>query len=61
VPVVAVALDSLNATQLDALLKVTADVRPAAAASASGTWEDLSESQLRAVLQAVQQVQGETL
>lgn len=62
-PVVAVALDSLNANQLEALLRVTADVRPVATAvaPASGSWDELSESQLRAVLQAVQQVQGETL
>jgi len=63
VPVVAVGLDSLNAKQLEALLRMTADVRPVATAvpPASGSWDDLSESQLRAVLQAVQQVQGETL
>jgi len=63
VPVVAVGLDSLNARQLEALLRVTADVRPVATAvePASGSWDDLSEAQLRAVLQAVQQVQGETL
>ena len=62
-PVVAVALDSLNANQLEALLRVRADVRPVATAAvpASGSWDELSESQLRAVLQAVQQVQGETL
>ena len=63
VPVVAVALDSLNAKQLEALLLVTAEVRPVATAvePVSGSWDGLSESQLRAVLQAVQQVQGEAL
>jgi hypothetical protein len=63
VPVVAVSLDSLNATQLESLLRVTAEVRPVAAAAGlvSGSWEDLTETQLRAVLQAVQQVQGEAL
>jgi hypothetical protein len=63
VPVVSVALDSLSAGQLESLLRVTAEVRPVATAAGpvSGSWDDLSESQLRAVLQAVQQVQGETL
>jgi hypothetical protein len=63
VPVVAVMLDSLNAKQLESLLQVTAEVRPVATGvePVSGSWDDLSESQLRAVLQAVQQVQGETL
>ena len=52
-----------RARSWNALLRVTAEVRPVAAAvePASGSWDDLSESQLRAVLQAVQQVQGETL
>jgi hypothetical protein len=63
VPVGAVALDSLNAQELETLLRVTADVRPVptAAEPVAGSWDDLSESQLRAVLQAMQQVQGETL
>ena len=63
VSVVAVALDSLSAKELESLLLVTAEVRPVATAvePVSGSWDDLSESQLRAVLQAVQQVQGETL
>ena len=63
VPLVTVALDSLNAQQLESLLLVTAEVRPVAAAvePVSGSWDNLSEPQLRAVLQAVQQVQGETL
>jgi hypothetical protein len=63
VSVVAVALDSLSAKELESLLLVTAEVRPVATAvePVSGSWDGLSESQLRAVLQAVQQVQGETL
>ena len=63
VPVAAVGLDSLDAKQLESLLRVTADVRPVATTVelASRSWDELSESQLRAVLQAVQQVQGETL
>lgn len=63
VPVAAVGMDSLNTTQLEALLRVTADVRPVATAreQRSGSWEDLSELELEAVLQAVQQVQGEAL
>lgn len=63
VPVVAVALDSLDTKQLEALLRVTADVRPVATTVelASRSWDELSESQLQAVLQAVQQVQGESL
>ena len=63
VPVAAVGLESLDAKQLESLLRVTADVRPVATTVelASRSWDELSESQLRAVLQAVQQVQGETL
>jgi len=64
VPVVAQGLDSLNQQQLETVLRVAGDVRPLAVqsfGSPAGMWDDLSETQLRAVLQAVQQVQGETL
>lgn len=64
VPVVAQGLDSLSQQQLETVLRVAGDVRPLAVesfGSPAGTWDDLSETQLRAVLQAVQQVQGETL
>ena len=64
VPVVAQGLDSLNQQQLETVLRVAGDVRPLAVqsfGSPAGMWDDLSEAQLRAVLQAVQQVQGETL
>jgi hypothetical protein len=58
VPVVAQALDSLDLQGLERLLSVTGQVRPLAvepaAAQGNGTWDDLSEAQLRAVLQAVQ-------
>ena len=59
VPVVSQALDSLDEQGLERLLRVTGEVRPSTAEpvrmSVSGTWDDLSETQLRAVLQAVQQ------
>ena len=64
VPVVAQGLDSLNQQQLETVLRVAGDVRPLAVqsfGSPAGMWDDLSETQLRAVLQAVQQVQGESL
>ena len=64
VPVVAQGLDSLNQQQLETVLRVAGDVQPLAVqsfGSPAGMWDDLSEAQLRAVLQAVQQVQGETL
>jgi hypothetical protein len=64
VPVVAQGLDSLNQQQLETVLRVAGDVQPLAVQSfesPAGTWDDLSETQLRAVLQAVQQVQGESL
>jgi hypothetical protein len=63
VPVLAAGLDSLSATQLESLLRVTAEVRPVAARvePVAETWDDLSESQLQAVLQAVQQVEGGSL
>jgi hypothetical protein len=64
VPVVAQGLDSLNQQQLETVLRVAGDVQPLAVQSfesPAGMWDDLSESQLRAVLQAVQQVQGEAL
>jgi hypothetical protein len=58
VPVVAQALDSLDVQGLERLLSVTGQVRPVAVepATAQGNeaWDDLSEEQLRAVLQAVQ-------
>jgi hypothetical protein len=59
VPVMAQGLDSLDVQGLERLLRVTGEVRPSTAEpvrmSVSGTWDDLSETQLRAVLQAVQQ------
>jgi len=64
VPVVAQGLDSLNQQQLETVLRVAGDVQPLAVqsfGSPAGMWDDLSETQLRAVLQAVQQVQGESL
>jgi hypothetical protein len=65
VPVVAQGLDSLDVAGLERVLLVTDEVRPQAAGpvqvSAGGTWDDLSEAQLRAVLQAVQQSEGGTL
>lgn len=64
VPVVAQGLDSLNQQQLETVLRVAGDVQPLAVQSfesPAGMWDDLSETQLRAVLQAVQQVQGEAL
>jgi hypothetical protein len=64
VPVVAQGLDSLSQEQLETVLRAAGDVRPLAVqsfGSPAGTWDDLSETQLRAVLQAVQQVQGEAL
>lgn len=65
VPVVAAGLDSLSQQQLERVLRVAGEVKPIAVQSAgvssAVTWDDLSEQQLRAVLQAVQQVQGETL
>jgi hypothetical protein len=54
----------LNQQQLETVLSVAGDVQPLAVQSfgqPAGMWDDLSETQLRAVLQAVQQVQGETL
>ncbi len=65
VPVVARALDSLDVSGLESVLRETAEVRPQiavpVAASTGGEWDDLTESQLRAVLQAVQQSEGGTL
>ena len=64
VPVVAQGLDSLNQQQLETVLRVAGGVQPLAVQSfesPAGMWDDLSETQLRAVLQAVQQVQGESL
>jgi hypothetical protein len=65
VPVVALGFDSLDVAGLERVLRVTDEVRPQAAgpapASAGGTWDDLSEAQLRAVLQAVQRSEGGTL
>jgi hypothetical protein len=59
VPVIAQGLDSLDVQGLERLLRVAGEVRPSTAEpvrmSVSGTWDDLSEEQLRAVLQAVQQ------
>lgn len=59
VPVLAQGIDSLDVQGLERLLRVAGDVRPSAAepvrVSGNGTWDDLSEEQLRAVLQAVQQ------
>ena len=59
VPVIAQGIDSLDVQGLERLLRVAGEVRPSAAepvrVAGSGTWDDLSEEQLRAVLQAVQQ------
>jgi len=59
VPVLAQGIDSLDVQGLERLLQVAGEVRPSTAepvqVSVSGTWDDLSEEQLRAVLQAVQQ------
>jgi hypothetical protein len=59
VPVIAQGIDSLDVQGLERLLRVAGEVRPSTAepvrTSVSGTWDDLSEAQLRAVLQAVQQ------
>jgi hypothetical protein len=59
VPVIAQGIDSLDVQGLERLLRVAGSVRPSTAepveVSVSGTWDDLSEEQLRAVLQAVQQ------
>lgn len=63
-PVVAQALEKLNAEQLETVLQVAGEVKPLAAEprqAAAAPWDNLSEEQLRAVLQAVQQVEGETL
>jgi len=63
-PVVSQGLDSLDVSGLESVLKATAEVRPLAGQSAvrtTGSWDDLSEDQLRAVLQAVQQPQARTL
>ena len=58
VPVVAQGLDSLDVTGLERVLRVTGQVRPQAVvavqAAGYGTWDDLTEEQLRALLQAVQ-------
>ncbi len=65
VPVVALGLDSLSETSLERVLTVTAQVRPQSTEPVqvvdSRTWDDLSEAQLRAVLQAVQQSEGGSL
>lgn len=65
VPVIARGLDSLDVADLERVLRVAGEVEPQAAAlvpaSASATWDDLTEAQLRAVLQAVQQDEGGTL
>lgn len=63
-PVVAQALEKLNTEQLETVLQVAGEVKPLAAEprqAAAAPWDNLSEEQLRAVLQAVQQVEGETL
>jgi len=60
VPVVAQSLDSLSRQQLETVLSVAAEVRPVVSDTVrltGGVWEELSEEQLRAVLQAVQQVE----
>ncbi len=65
VPVVARALDSLDLSGLERVLRVTGEVRPQGvepvSVSSSDSFDDLSEAQLRAVLQAVQQSEGGTL
>jgi hypothetical protein len=65
VPVLARGLDSLDATGLESVLRVTDEVRPQVTGvvevAGSGNWDDLSEEQLRAVLQAVQQSAEGTL
>ena len=65
VPVIAQGIDSLDVQGLERLLRVAGEVRPSTAGpvrtSVSGTWDDLSEAQLRAVLQAVQRSEGGTL
>ena len=65
VPLVARGLDSLDVSGLERVLRVTGEVRPSVVGPAqvlsSGAWDDLSEAQLRAVLQAVQQSEGGTL
>ncbi len=65
VPLVARGLDSLDVPGLERVLRVTDDVRPQVSGpvqvSTSDTWDDLSEAQLRAVLQAVQRSEGGTL
>jgi hypothetical protein len=65
VPLVARGLDSLDVPGLERVLRVTDEVRPQVAGpvqvSTSDTWDDLSEAQLRAVLQAVQRSEGGTL
>lgn len=65
VPLIARGLDSLDVSGLERVLRVTDEVRPQVAGpvqvSASDTWDDLSEEQLRAVLQAVQRSEGGTL
>lgn len=65
VPVVARGLDSLDVSGLERVLRVTDEVRPQVAGpvqvSTTDTWDDLSEAQLRAVLQAVQRSEGGTL
>jgi hypothetical protein len=59
VPTLAQGMDSLDVQGLERLLRVAGEVKPSVAepvrVSANGTWDDLSEEQLRAVLQAVQQ------
>ncbi len=59
VPTLAQGMDSLDVQGLERLLRVAGEVKPSVAepvrVSSNGTWDDLSEEQLRAVLQAVQQ------
>lgn len=63
-PVVAQGYDSLDVGALETLLQATAGVRPVASEPSSksaGAWDDLSEEQLRAVLQAVQRNESRAL
>lgn len=59
VPVLAQGMDSLDVSGLERLLRAAGEVTPSSAepvrVARSGTWDDLSEEQLRAVLQAMQQ------
>ena len=63
VPVAMQALDSLSQSQLETVLAAAGEVRPVALEdyrSSSPTLDDLDEQQLRALLQAVQHVEGST-